>query len=96
VIDIAPPGRWVLSAISDSRVRQYWDPQHLVSSRLEADARPPQPEPDCCDHSGVLWDLVAVYPKGAIWQERMPTATVFNGTVIDLPDVLESALAPGK
>jgi hypothetical protein len=77
----------------DRRVQQYWDPQHLVAKQLARDARPPQPAQDCCVRSGVLWDLAAVYPKGSTWTDRMPTATVFNGPVVDLTDALTAAVA---
>ena len=91
--DLAPPITAVLARMPDRRVRQYWDPQHLVAKQLATDARPPQPAQDCCVRSGVLWDLAAVYPKGATWTDRMPTATVFNGPVVDLRDPLSAALA---
>jgi hypothetical protein len=81
----------------EHRARQYWDPDHLVARRLAADARSPQPVQDCCDRDGILWDLAAVYPAGASWDGRMPTATVFNGTVVDIASDIESVLiARGK
>jgi hypothetical protein len=42
--------------------------------------------------SGILWDMAAVYPKGALWEDRMPTAFVFNGPVVDLTEAIEGAL----
>ncbi len=82
--DFSPPTTFALRLASDVRVRQYWDPNHLVAKQLASDARPPQPAPDCCDQSGILWDLAAIYPKGARWDDRMPPATLFNGPVVDL------------
>jgi hypothetical protein len=38
------------------------------------------------------WDLVAVYPPGSLWADRIPTATVFNGPVVDVKQEIESAL----
>ena len=90
--DVAPPITSVLSRMPDVRVQQYWDPNHLVAKQLAADARPPQPEQECCVRGGVLWDLAAVYPKGATWQAQMPTAILFNGPVVDVTEALESAL----
>jgi hypothetical protein len=83
-MDLAPPISAVLGRIPDVRVQQYWDPNHLVAKRMAADARAPQPEPECCTQNGVLWDLVAAYPKGALWTDRMPPATLFNGPILDL------------
>lgn len=91
--DWAPPSRFALNRIADRRAQQYWDPDHAVAKRLAADRRAPQPPEDCCERSGVLWDLVALYPKGAVWEDRMPPAAVFNGPVVDVAPAVESALA---
>ena len=93
--DVAPPGRWALSTLPDPRVRQYWDPNHLVSTRLEADARPPQPEAECCRQRGMLWDIAAVYPAGVTWTDRLPPAVVFNGPIIDVTSAIEAAIGSG-
>ena len=81
-----------MNRIPDRRVQQYWDPDHVVAKKLSTDARSPQPEQDCCVQSGVLWDLAAVYRKGVRWDDRMPTATVFNGPVTDVSSSIEFAL----
>lgn len=90
--DLAPPLSSVLGRISDVRTRQFWDPDHVLSRQMKKDARPPQPVPDCCERSGHLWDLAAVYPAGATWTDRMPTATVFTGPVADLTEPRTAAL----
>ena len=90
--DWAPPTTFALSRIPDTRAQQYWDPEHLVAKRLATDRRAPQPEEECCERSGILWDLVAVYPKGAKWEERMPTAVLFNGPVVDVKSDIESRI----
>lgn len=95
--DWAPPTTFALNRIPDRRAQQYWDPDHVLAKRLSTDARSPQPEQDCCVRSGVLWDLAAVYPTSVLWDDRMPSATVFNGPVIDVTSSIESALsAPPK
>ncbi len=91
--DWAAPTTFALHRMKDRRAQQYWDPNHLVARKLAADARSPQPAHECCDQSGVLWDLAAVYPKGVLWGDRMPVATVFNGPVSDVKSAIESALA---
>jgi hypothetical protein len=78
-------------------VRQFWDPDHVVSAQLKKDARPPQPVlQDCCEHRGYLWDMAAVYPAGSTWTDRLPPAMLFNGPVVDLGDSLREALTPPK
>ena len=81
-----------MNLIPDARARQYWDPNHLVAKKLAADRRAPQPEEECCEQSGILWDLIAVYPRGATWNDRMPVAVLFNGPVVDLKAEIESSL----
>jgi hypothetical protein len=90
--DLSAPTTGTLARLSDKRVRQYYDAEHLMAKRLELDAQPPQPVPDCCTRKGILWDLMAIYPAGAMWNERIPAATVFNGPVVDVIDALEKAL----
>ena len=85
-----------MNLIPDRRARQYWDPEHLMAKKLAADRRPPQPDEECCDRSGILWDLVAVYPRGVTWNDRLPVAVLFNGPVIDVKSELESAFIAPK
>ena len=90
--DLAPPITAVLGRMPDLRVQQYWDPNHLLAKRMAADARAPQPEPECCDRSGILWDLAAVYAPGAQWDQRLPAAVLFNGPVVDVADAVRSVI----
>jgi hypothetical protein len=84
--DWTAPAGFVLRRMRDARVRQYWDPNHLVAQRIEADARAPQPEPECCQRHGILWDLAAVYAADASWTDRMPPAVLINGPVVEIAD----------
>ena len=94
--DWGAPTTAVLARLSDARVRQYWDPNHVLAKRMEADAREPQPVQECCVRSGILWDLAAVYPAGAVWSDRMPAAALFNGPVVDVIDDMKAAIAVRK
>jgi len=94
--DWAAPASSVLRRLSDRRVHQYWDPNHLLATQMKKDARAPQPVQDCCIRSEILWDLAAVYPPGSMWSDRMPPATVFNGPVVDVADAIEAAIAPDR
>jgi hypothetical protein len=92
VTDWKKPGSAVVGRIADPRVKQIWDSGHLIAKQLAKDARPPQPEPECCTREGILWDLVAVYPPGATWEEKMPPAVLFNGAVVHLEAEIEAAI----
>ena len=91
--DVAAPMSRTLARLSDPRVRQYWDPDHLLAKQLKADARPPQTEPECCTRQGILWDLMGIYPTGEQWTDKIPVASFFNGTVVDVVDGLNKALS---
>jgi hypothetical protein len=92
VTDWMRPGARVVSRLMDSRVAQFWDPQHRVAKRLAQDARDPQPEPECCTRKGILWDLAAVYPPGALWTDSIPPAVLFDGPVVDREAQIEAAV----
>ncbi len=91
--DRLAPGTFILRRLSDGRVSQYWDPEHLVAKQLARDARSPQPVQDCCVQADILWDLAAVYPPGNKWEERMPVADVFNGPVVDISAAIAAVQA---
>ena len=90
--DMSAPTTGTLARLSDARVRQFYDAEHLMAKRMKADARAPQPEPDCCTRNGTLWDLAAVYPAGVEWRDQLPAAILFNGPVVDVIDELVKAL----
>jgi hypothetical protein len=90
--DWTAPSTRVMSRLSDSRARQFWDKDHAVARRMAQDARPPQPAADCCDRSGILWDLAAVYPAGVRWNGALPPAVIFNGPVVDVATGIESTV----
>jgi hypothetical protein len=84
--DWIEPSRLTLNRFADSRVRQFWDKSHALA-QVMADASDSQPKPKCCNRKGVLWDLIAVYPAGAVWNDRLPPAIVFDGPVVKVvPD----------
>jgi len=94
VTDWWGPTSAVLGRLSDKRVTQFWDKDHVLAKRLAQDARDPQPKPNCCDRGGYLWDLAAVYPKGALWGATLPPAIVFDGPVVEVKDRIVETLAP--
>jgi hypothetical protein len=68
--DWSRPTRPVLGRISDNRVIQFWDKDHVIANQLSA--RLHTKEPSCCRHSGTLWDLVALYPREKNWNGSEP------------------------
>lgn len=58
-----------LKRLSDLRVAQYWDREHLVSKSIG-------------EQDGVVWDYVAVYPPGKMWEQGPPEPTYSNAPVI--------------
>jgi hypothetical protein len=76
VTDFRPPTTGVLKRIADVRAAQFWDPNHLLAAQIPG-------EPDCCRSNGVLWDVVAIYPPGAVWNEKLPAPSSLTGPVVD-------------
>lgn len=57
--DLAAPSTMTLKRIGDTRAAQYWDNDHLVSKSIG-------------EEDGVVWDYVAVYPQGKLWDKGPP------------------------
>lgn len=78
----------VQSRITDTRVIQYWDDDHLVAGELRHQL---PSEPICCQRSGVLWDLAVLYGKQAQWGSSSPLFAA--GPVVDAEPALKERLA---
>jgi hypothetical protein len=86
-----PSGR-VQSRIPDPRVEQFWDKDHFVAQELQQQLSSSQL---CCQRNGIIWDVAAVYPKGAQWGISSPV--FFGGNVLDVADkVRQRLLAAGS
>ena len=94
--DWSAPGTSVLNRLRDRRVRQYWDSNHLAAAVLKKAEEAGQLHPNCCDRNGVLWDLTAAYPPGALWRETMPSPVLFDGPVVQSSTGLDAILAKAK
>ena len=83
----------MLGRIPDVRVRQFWDPKHVVARSLNelAKRRPPEPEPYCCMQKGFYWDEAILYLPGAHWQDA--ASTFWNGPVARVIPGLEKSLS---
>jgi hypothetical protein len=90
--DWRSPSGSTLGRIPDPRVRQFWDPKHLVASALEEIAkRKRQPEPSCCVEKGFDWDEAILYAPQARWKDE-PISAFWDGPVYRIISNLEKAL----
>jgi len=69
--DLAVPSTMTLKRLSDLRVSQYWDKEHLVSKSMgEVDQR------------SAVWDYVAVYQPGKTWDQAPPVPVYSSAPVV--------------
>jgi hypothetical protein len=75
-------------------VRQFWDPEHVVSTELKdrVTRSPAQPKPDCCVQKGFYWDEAILYPAGTHWKDA-PASLFWNGPVVRIAPGLENSLS---
>jgi len=69
--DFGAPSTATLRRASDPRVSQYWDKDHIVSRSLGER-----------DRSSVVWDYVAVYQSGKLWDKVPPDPAYSNVPVV--------------
>ena len=84
--DWGRPGTRTLGRLTDQRVRQFWDADHTVAAALETSFSEREDGLGCCVTDGVWWDLVAVFPPGTEWSERLPEPLLLDGTVEEVAD----------
>jgi hypothetical protein len=69
--DLASPSTRTLARLSDLRANQYWDKEHLVSQAIGEG-----------DPSSVVWDYVAIYAPGKLWEQALPEPAYANVPVV--------------
>jgi len=69
--DFGAPSTATLRRVSDLRASQYWDKEH-VASHLMGEG----------DRASVVWDYVAVYQPGKLWDHAPPEAVYSNVPVV--------------
>jgi len=91
--DWTSPSGSTLMRIPDSRVKQFYDPNHVLSGKLnEMVARkPPQAKPNCCVRNGFYWDEAILYRQQAHWKDD-PSSDYWNGPVVRIISDLERTL----
>ena len=97
--DTDPPNARVLARAADPRVVQYWDKQGSLAKvwqpvlKTNPAAITGKAELVTGD---VLWDMAAVFSRGARWESQLPGALFVGAPVIQtiapLADAVRSAL----
>ena len=85
-----------LKRLHDRRVRQFWDPNHLIASAIKKAEVSGALHPDCCERKGFLWDLTAAYAPGPRWGDALPEPVLLNGPVVDTVIDLDAVVAKAK
>jgi hypothetical protein len=93
--DWGRPGTGSLGRLSDPRVRQFWDVNRTIADALKRSFPAREDTIGCCVTDGVWWDLMAVFPPGADWNEAFPEPLLLDGTVEEVADRF-SALLDGR
>jgi hypothetical protein len=71
--DFVAPSTAALARIPDARAAQYWDGKRALSHLLGEHNR-----------SSVVWDYIAVYAPGTVWQDALPKPIYSDGPVRDV------------
>jgi hypothetical protein len=87
--DFVAPSTAALARIPDARVAQYWDRKRTLSHLLGERNR-----------STVVWDYIAVYAPGTLWQDAPPKPIYSDNPVRDVisgaKDSIQRLLVSGK
>ena len=79
--DLFAPSTSTLNRISDARVSQYWDKPRVVSRAMG----------ETGDDS-IVWDIVAVYEPGKLWDQAPPEPSYSGGAVVEVIDEIRNAI----
>jgi hypothetical protein len=87
--DFAAPSTAALARIPDVRAAQHWDRSRALSHVLGERNR-----------STVVWDYIAVYEAGTLWQDAPPKPVYSDGPVRDAiggaKDAIQRLLTSGS
>ena len=70
--DFGAPSTAALARIPDARAAQYWDRKRALSQLLGEHNR-----------STIVWDYIAVYAPGTLWQDAPPKPVYSDSPVRD-------------
>ena len=71
--DLFAPSTSTLQRISDRRASQYWDKSRVLSRSMGE-----------TDHDSIVWDIVAVYKSGTLWDQKPPEPVYSGGAVVEV------------
>jgi len=91
--DWGQPGTGALHRLADARVRQFWDADHHVAGAFKTSFEGRDDQPQCCYQDGIWWDLMAAFPPGGEWRDRLPEPALLGGTVEDVAGQFDALLA---
>lgn len=93
--DVARPTSGTLGRLHDPRVAQYWDGERSLSREMvravRADPARYHFEREMPEDF-VVWDVVALFPPGTVWESDPPVPTYYGGPVVEVMDALREAL----
>jgi hypothetical protein len=93
--DVAPPTSATLARLHDRRAAQYWDEGRDLSEEI---VRAVRADPkrygfdEAPGEDAIVWDVVALFPRGALWEKDVPIPTYYGGPVVDSVASLRKAL----
>src|SRR5215472_13499843 len=79
--DWSSPSTAALARLSDSRAVQFWDRHRLVSHLMGEH-----------DRHSIVWDYIAIYPAGAVWEESPPPALYHGNPVVRVREAARAAI----
>jgi hypothetical protein len=79
--DWSSPATAALRRISDARAAQFWDKGRLISRSMGER-----------NLDSVVWDYIAVYEPGTLWENRPPQALYHGGPVVQVTEAAHAAL----
>ena len=80
--DWSSPSTATLGRISHMQAMQFWDRERLISHSMGEH-----------DRHSIVWDYIAVYSGGALWEARPPEPLYSGGPVVHVIDEARSALS---
>lgn len=95
-MDWRAPGTGVLRRLHDGRVRQFWDPNHVLAALVKKAETENKLHPNCCERKGIPWDVTAAFAPGERWGDHLPEPVLLNGPVATTASDLDAAVAKTK
>ena len=79
--DWTSPSTATLRRVSDPHAIQFWDHRRLISHAMGEH-----------DDQSIVWDYVAVYQRGGVWEEGQPQVQYHGGPVVDVIEPARAAI----